>query len=127
MSSRRKRLSRSPSDCGSNFFVYMSRYKQKKPVLFFQKPVYCFAASCDIVSFLLFILPLLRCLDDRIWTLFLCCTSEVLHVRHRADKRQSPGLRPEVSGALLLGGRMGHEDAAMKLKSKQKQLVNSRQ
>ena len=47
MSSRRKRLSRSPSDCGSNFFVYMSRYKQKKPVLFFQKPVYRFAAGCN--------------------------------------------------------------------------------
>ena len=26
----------------------MSRYKQKKPVLFFQKPVYRFAASCEI-------------------------------------------------------------------------------
>ena len=32
----------------SKIFVYMSRYKQRNRVLFFEKPVYRFAASCNI-------------------------------------------------------------------------------
>ena len=40
---------RSLSDCGFNFFfVYMSRYKHKNPILFFQKTVYCFTVCCKV-------------------------------------------------------------------------------